>query len=250
VRRALYVGCGLQLWLFAVVTLAAETQVAVAANFAAPMQQIAALFERDTGHTVKLAFGSTGAFYAQIRNAAPFDVLLSADAATPMRLEGEGSAVLASRFTYAVGHLVLWSARRDAVDERGDILRSGKLERLAIANPKLAPYGAAALQVLEHMGAPGALHSKWVQGENIAQTYQFVASGNVDVGFVALSQVYAQGRIKAGSGWIVPQSLHDPIRQDAVLLLHGKGNPAALALMRFMRSDAARQVIAQHGYGF
>jgi len=248
VRRVLIVGCGL--WLFATLSLAAETQVAVAANLAAPMRQIATLFERDTGHTARLAFGSTGGFYAQIRNGAPFDVLLAADAATPMRLEGEGAAVPASRFTYAVGRLVLWSARRDVVDDRGEILRSAKVGRLAIANPKLAPYGAAAVQALDRLGIAGALRDKWVQGENIAQTYQFVASGNADIGFVALSQVVAQGQIKAGSGWIVPETLHDPIRQDAVLLSRGKDNPAALALMRFLRSDTARQLIAEHGYGF
>jgi len=224
--------------------------VAVAANFAAPMRQIAAVFERDTGHQARLAFGSTGGFYAQIRNAAPFDILLAADAATPARLEAEDLALPSSRFTYAVGRLVLWSARRDVVDARGEILRSGSLSRLAIANPKLAPYGVAAVQVLERLGIEGALRDRWVRGENIAQTYQFVASGNVEVGFVALSQVVAEGRIKSGSGWIVPEALHDPIRQDAVLLARARDNPAALALMRFLRSDAARQVIAQHGYGF
>jgi molybdate transport system substrate-binding protein len=250
VRRARNIVCGLHLWLFAAVSLAAEAQVAVAANFAAPMRQIAALFERDTGHQARLAFGSTGGFYAQIRSAAPFDVLLAADAATPARLESEGLAQPASRFTYAVGRLVLWSARRDAVDASGEILRSGKPARLAIANPKLAPYGAAAVQVLERLGIEGALRERWVQGENIAQTYQFVASGNVEVGFVALSQVVVEGRIKTGSGWIVPETLHDPIRQDAVLLARAKDNPAALALMRFLRSDPARRVIASHGYGF
>jgi molybdate transport system substrate-binding protein len=243
VRRARNIVCGLHLWLFAAVSLAAEAQVAVAANFAAPMRQIAALFERDTGHQARLAFGSTGGFYAQIRSAAPFDVLLAADAATPARLESEGLAQPASRFTYAVGRLVLWSARRDAVDASGEILRSGKPARLA-------SNGAAAVQVLERLGIEGALRERWVQGENIAQTYQFVASGNVEVGFVALSQVVVEGRIKTGSGWIVPETLHDPIRQDAVLLARAKDNPAALALMRFLRSDPARRVIASHGYGF
>ena len=249
-RLALKFGLGLQGLLFAASALAAETQVAVAANFSVPMQQIAASFERETGHKAVLAFGSTGAFYAQIGNAAPFDVFLAADGTTPVRLESDGLAVPGSRFTYAVGRLALWSASADVVDDRGDILRSGKVGRLAIANPKLSPYGGAAAQVLERMGVAGALRDKWVQGENIAQTYQFVASGNVAVGFVALSQVYAQGGIKAGSGWIVPQALHDPIRQDAVLLARGKDNAAAVALMRFLRSDAARRVIADHGYGF
>jgi molybdate transport system substrate-binding protein len=247
VLRMLAGGIGL---LCAAASLAAETQVAVAANFTAPMRQIATLFERESGHKAVLAFGSTGAFQAQIRNGAPFDVLLAADSATPTRLEADGLAVPGSRFTYAVGRLAVWSALADGVDSRGDVLRSGRLDRLAIANPKLAPYGAAAVQALERLGLAAALRGKWVQGENIAQTYQFVASGNVPVGFVALSQVYAQGRLQSGSAWVVPETLHDPIRQDAALLVHGSTNPAAAALLRFLRGAAARRVIAEHGYGF
>ena len=216
-KRALQIVCALPALLFALLAAAAETQAAVAANFTAPMRQIAALFERETGHKVLLAFGSTGAFHAQIGNGAPFDLLLAADAATPARLVAEGFAQNGSGFTYAVGRLALWSARTGVVDAQGEVLKRGGFERLAIANPKLAPYGAAAVQVQERLGIAAALRDKWVQGENIAQTYQFVASGNALLGFVALSQVFGNGAIRNGSGWIVPQELHDPIRQDAVL---------------------------------
>lgn len=228
---------------------AAEVRVAVAANFTAPMKQIAESFERDTGHKTVLAFGSTGSLYAQIRNGAPFDLLLSADATTPEKLESEGLALSGSRFTYAVGKLVLWSARADAVDARGEVLRNGAIERLAVANPKLAPYGAAAMQTLERLGVAEALKPKFVQGENIAQTYQFVASGNATMGFVALSQVFRDGRIAEGSGWIVPADMHDPIRQDAVHLARAKDNPAAAELMRYLRGDAARRIVERFGYG-
>lgn len=248
-RRALTSAFGLSLLLSAALSRAAEVQVAVAANFSAPMRQIAAQFVRDSGHKALLAVGSTGAFQAQIRNGAPFEVFLSADAATPAQLEADGLAVSGSRFTYAVGRLVLWSARSGLVDARGEVLRSDQFDRIALANPKLAPYGAAAVQVLERLGVAAALRDKWVQGENIAQTHQFIASGNVALGFVALSQVFADGGIKSGSGWVVPETLHDPIRQDAVLLVRGKDNAAALALMRYLRSDAARKLIADHGYG-
>lgn len=247
--RGLKVGFGLSLLLCVALAQAADVQVAVAANFSAPMRQLAALFERETGHRALLAVGSTGALQAQIRHGAPFEVLLAADDLTPARLEAEGLAVPGSRFTYAVGRLALWSARDGVVDANGDVLRRGRFERIALANPKLAPYGAAAQQVQERLGVVAALRDKWVQGENIAQTYQFVASGNAELGFVALSQVQVDGRIQAGSGWIVPQALYDPIRQDAVLLSRGNGNTAALALLRFLRRDAARRVIVSHGYG-
>lgn len=228
---------------------AAEVQVAVASNFSAPMRQIAQAFERDTGHRALLAFGATGALYAQIRNGAPFDLLLAADAATPARLEAEGLARSGSRFTYAVGRLVLWSAQPGLVDDRGAVLKSEHVGRVAIANPKLAPYGAAAVQVMEKLGVADALRPKLVQGENIAQAHQFVASGNATLGFVALAQVFADGRLSGGSGWIVPAELHDPIRQDAVWLARAQDNPAAAELMRYLRSDAARAIIARFGYG-
>jgi molybdate transport system substrate-binding protein len=228
--------------------LAGEVSVAVAANFTAPMQVIAADFEKTTGHQMVLAFGATGTFYAQIKNGAPFDVLLAADDKTPARLEAEGGAVPGSRFTYAIGKLVLWSTHADLVDAQGEVLKRGDFKHLAIAAPKLAPYGAAAVETLEKIGLLSAIEPRFVQGENIAQTYQFVATGNADLGFVALSQVYADGKLKSGSAWIVPDDLHRPIRQDAVLLARARDNVAAIALIDYLRSDAARAVIRSFGY--
>lgn len=227
---------------------AGEVQVAVAANFTAPMKLIAAEFERSSGHKALLSFGGTGKFYAQIRNGAPFEILLAADAETPRRLEQEGLGVAGSSITYAVGKLALWSADAGLVDAKGEVLTSGNYRHIAIASPKLAPYGAAAQQVLERLGLTTALAPKIVQGENIAQTYQFIKSGNAELGFVALSQVYAQGAVKEGSAWIVPAALYSPIRQDVVLLVKGKDNPAAAALLQFMRSEQAQAVIKSFGY--
>lgn len=227
---------------------AAEVSVAVAANFTAPMQKIAAAFEQDTGHKALLAFGSTGKFYAQIKNGAPFQVLLSADDETPARLEREGSGPAGTRFTYAIGKLVLWSRQPGVVDDKGEVLKRGGFERLALADPKLAPYGAAAVEVLNGLGLLPALAPRFVQGENIAQTYQFVATGNAQLGFVALSQVMADGKLRDGSAWVVPASLHAPIRQDAIVLSAGKDNAAALALMDYLRSDKARAIIRTFGY--
>ena len=223
--------------------------VAVAANFTAPMQKIASAFEADTGHKAELSFGATGKFYAQITNGAPFQVLLSADDTTPARLEREGKAVARSRFTYAIGTLVLWSAQPGYVDAQGAVLKTGDFKHLAIANPKVAPYGAAALQVMDQLGATAAVQPRLVQGENIAQAFQFVATGNAQLGFVALSQVMADGKLTSGSAWQVPASLHDPIRQDAVLLTPGKDSTAAAALLAYLRGDKARAVIRSYGYG-
>ena len=228
--------------------LADEVQVAVAANFTAPMQKIAADFEKDTGHKAVLSFGSTGKFYAQIRNGAPFEVFLAADDETPAKLEKEGLAVGGSRFTYAIGQLALWSAKPGYVDDRGEVLKTGTFQHLAIASPRLAPYGAAAVEALNKMGLLARVEGRFVQGENIAQTYQFVSTGNAELGFVALSQVYADGRLKVGSAWIVPASLHGPIRQDAEVLSTGKDNPAAAALVKYLKSDKARAVIKSYGY--
>jgi molybdate transport system substrate-binding protein len=227
---------------------AAEVRVAVAANFTAPMQAIAAGFEQATGHRAKLAFGSTGKFYAQIKHGAPFDVFFAADDETPARLEQEGAAMAGSRFTYSIGRLALWSSKRGYVDAAGAVLKQGAFRHLAIANPKLAPYGAAAVETLEKLGLLAALQPKYVQGENIAQTFQFVSTGNAELGFVALSQVFEGGRLKRGSAWRVPSALHAPIRQDAVILGRGKDNPAALALMKYMKEDRARAIIRAHGY--
>ncbi len=228
--------------------LADQVQVAVAANFAAPMQKIAADFERDTGHKAVLAFGSTGKFYSQVKNGAPFEVLLAADDETPAKMEQEGLAVSGSRFTYAIGRLVLWSAQPGVVDAKGAVLKKGGFAHLALANPKLAPYGAAAMETMARLGVNDSLQSKFVQGENIAQTYQFVQSGNAELGFVALSQVYKDGKVTGGSAWIVPADLYSPIRQDAAVLANGKGKPAAEALMKYIKGDKAKATIKSFGY--
>ena len=228
--------------------MAAEAVVAVAANFTAPMKVIAQHFEQDTGHKAMLAFGSTGQFYAQIRNGAPFSILLAADDATPAKLESEGLGVSGTRFTYATGRLVLWSKKAKLVDDQGAILKAGDFDKIAIANPKLAPYGAAAMQVIEKLGLRAVLKTKLIEGSNISQTFQFVASENASLGFVALAQVFEGGRIKEGSGWMVPSNMHSPIQQDAILLHAGAGNPAALALMNYLRSDKAKAVMRSFGY--
>jgi molybdate transport system substrate-binding protein len=209
---------------------------------------IAQAFEQETGHKTIVSFGSTGNFYAQIKNGAPFQVLLAADDETPNKLDSEGLSVRGSQFTYAIGTLVLWSKQAGLVDENAAVLQSGKFQRIAIANPKLAPYGAAAVQTMTRLGVLKDLQAKWVQGENIAQTYQFVATENAQLGFVALSQVIVDGKIAQGSSWIVPGDLHSPIRQDAVLLKPGADQPAAIALMRYLRSERARAVIGSFGY--
>ena len=229
--------------------LADELQVAVAANFTAPMQTIAADFEKTTGHKTVLSFGATGQLYAQIKNGAPFDLLLAADAATPAKLEAEGLALAGSHYTYAIGRLLLWSAQTNFVDDQGAILKQGRFEHIAVAAPKLAPYGAAAIETLTKLDLLPALQSKFVQGENIAQTYQFVRSGNAALGFIALSQVYENGKMKSGSGWVVPANLYSPIRQDAVVLSKGQNNPAARAFMTFLHTDPAKAVIQFYGYG-
>jgi molybdate transport system substrate-binding protein len=235
----------LGLWLSAD---ASEVRVAVASNFTAPMKVLAREFEQATGHKTALSFGATGQFYAQIKNGAPFDVLLSADDTTPARLAQEGLAQAESRFTYAIGRLVLWSRRPDLVDREGTVLRTSRFQRLAIANPKLAPYGAAAMEVLNSMGLAVTLAPKIVEGANISQAYQFVASENAELGFVALSQVLEHGKMREGSGWVVPSNLHAPIQQDAILLSRGQDQEAAKALMNFLRSERAREVITSFGY--
>lgn len=227
---------------------AAEVLVAVASNFTAPMQAIAAEFARDTGHQARLAFGSSGKFYAQITHGAPFQVFLSADDEKPARLDQEGLSVPGSRFTYAIGTLVLWSAKPGYVDAKGDVLKRGQFHKLALANPKLAPYGVAAFEVLDGLGLKSTLEPRFVQGENIAQTWQFVGTGNAELGFVALSQVMRDGKVTTGSAWIVPASLHTPIRQDAVILAGGKGSAAAAALVKYLKSEKAKAIIRSYGY--
>ena len=227
---------------------AEELIIAVASNFTAPMQEIAQTFEAQSGHKVQLAFGSSGKLYAQIRHGAPFQALFSADQQIPARLEAEGYAVADSRFTYAEGKLVLWSPHADAVDPSGAVLAQGAFRRLALANPRLAPYGAAAQQALEALGLLNDTRTKWVQGENISQTYQFVATGNAELGLIALSQVMRDGKLIRGSSWIVPPSLYAPIKQDAVILQNGKNSQALRDFWQFLHSDSVQQRIASFGY--
>jgi len=236
--------CVLLAWL-APGAQAAQLRVAVAANFMAPMEKIAAAFERESGHRLLLSFGSTGRFYAQIRNGAPFDVFLAADEETPARLEKEGRAVAGSRMVYATGRLVLWSREAGRVDSRGEVLRRSGMGPLAVADAKLSPYGRAAQQVLQQLGLWEDWRGRLVQGESIAQAHQYVASGNAALGLVALAQVMEGGRMSQGSGWVVPAQLHAPIRQEAVLLQRSQ---AAEALMRFLKSEAARAIVRGHGY--
>lgn len=225
-----------------------EVQVAVAANFTAPMQQIAALFEKETGHKALLSFGATGKFYAQISNGAPFEILLAADDETPARLEKEGLGVAGSRFTYAIGKLALWSANPELIDAKGEILKTGNFRHLALANPKTAPYGAAAIESMTRLGVLNKLQERFVQGENISQTQQFIVTGAAELGFVALSQVARDGKLTAGSAWIVPADHYQPIRQDALMLAKGKDKAASVALLGYLKGDKARAVIRSFGY--
>ncbi|MCL9800442.1 molybdate ABC transporter substrate-binding protein [Pseudomonas sp. AKS31] len=234
---------------FAIGTVQAdEVQVAVAANFTAPIQAITADFEKDTGHKLVAAYGATGQFYTQIKNGAPFEVFLSADDTTPEKLEKEGDTVKGSRFTYAIGTLALWSAKAGYVDAQGEVLKNNEYQHLSIANPKAAPYGLAATQVLEKLKLTDATKAKIVEGQNITQAYQFVSTGNAELGFVALSQIYKDGKVSSGSAWIVPASMHDPIKQDAVILNKGKDNAAAKALVEYLKGPKAAAVIKSYGY--
>ena len=229
-------------------TAQAETAlVAVASNFTKPMNEIAAEFEKTTGHSVKLSFGSSSKFVAQIENTAPFEVFLSADDKSPAKLTEQGLAVGDSRFTYAIGKLVLWSTKANFIDKDGEILSKGGFKHIALADPKLAPYGAAAVDVLKNKGLLEKLQPLFVLGENISQTQQFVSTGNAELGFVALSQVLDDGKI-SGSAWQVPDHLYKPIRQDAVLLKKGEGNPAATALLHYLKSPEAKAIIKKYGY--
>jgi len=225
-----------------------EVQVAVAANFTAPIQAIAADFEKDTGHKLVAAYGATGQFYTQIKNGAPFEVFLSADDTTPQKLEAEGDTVKGSRFTYAVGTLALWSAKEGYVDDKGAVLKTNAYQHLSIANPKAAPYGLAATQVLAKLDLTDATKAKIVEGQSITQAYQFISTGNAELGFVALSQIYKDGKLTSGSAWIVPADLHDPIKQDAVILNKGKDNAAAKALIEYLKGPKAAAVIKSYGY--
>lgn len=229
--------------------LADEVQVAVAANFTAPIDEIGKAFNKATGHQLKVSTGASGKFYAQIKNGAPFQVFLSADEEKPAQLEKDGLAVQGSRFTYAIGKLVLWSADPAVVDAKGQVLVKNQFNKLAIANPKTAPYGEAAMETLGALKLKSLLEPKMVMGENISQTYQFVATGNAEIGFVALSQVTKDNKIASGSAWVVPEKLYSPIRQDAVLLVNGKDSAAARQLLIFLKGAEATKVIKSYGYG-
>lgn len=239
-------GVGAFLWLVATATLAIELRVAVASNFAVTLQELVEIFESQTGQEVTVVPGSTGKHYAQIRNGAPFDVFMAADARHPKQLEADGLAVAGIRMTYARGALVLWSPDETLIDDRGEVLTRGGFRFLGMANPDLAPYGAAAREVLEKLGLWRGLESRIVRGENIGQAFQFVATGAAELGFVALSQITEDGdRMTAGSHWRVPQNLYTPIDQQAVLL---SDLPVAREFLGFLGSAEARAVIRRDGY--
>lgn len=222
-----------------------EIRVAVATNFVTTLQALASRFETETGHKITLASGSTGKHYAQIKHGAPFDLFFAADERRPALLEKEGIAVPGTRFTYAQGRLVLWGPDENLVDTNGHVLTTNNFRKLAIANPKLAPYGLAAREVLQARGLWKKLQPRLVRGENIGQTYQFVRTGNAQLGFVAAAQVFATDEKASGSYWEPPQSLYTPIIQQAVLI---KDTPTARAFIAFVKTDAARALIQQHGY--
>ncbi len=242
-------------WVLTLVTVtpvhAVEVRLAVASNFRAPMQALIVEFEEMSGHKAKASYGSSGKLYAQITHGAPFDIFFSADKSKPAALLAAGLVVPSSEFTYAVGALALWSASSKTITDGAGALKKGMFNKVAMANPKLAPYGIAALQVLDSLGLQELTRPKWVQGESIAQTFQFVSSGNAELGFVArsqLSQLSRAGQLKAGAVWYIPQSLYSPVQQDAVLLLRGARNPAAKALLNFIKSPAAKVIIESYGY--
>ncbi len=224
---------------------AAQASIAVAANFTAPAVEIGELFSELTGHEAVFSFGSTGQLYAQITQGAPIEVFLAADQARPAKAIEDGLAVPGSRFTYATGKIVLFS-EDDSLVTGEATLRAGEFAKVAIANPKTAPYGAAAVETMRALGVYEALKGKIVRGNNIAQAFQFVETGNAEIGFVALSQIAAQ---ESGSRWIVPEDLYSEIAQDAVLLKRGKDNEAARAFITFLKGPDARAVKEKYGYG-
>ena len=229
-------------------TQAAEVKLAIAANFTKPMQDLAPVYEKMTGDKLVMSFGATGALYAQIKNGAPFDILLSADDKATVRAVTEGLGVEGSTFTYAIGKLVLWSKQEDFVKD-AKVLESAKVQKLAVADPKLAPYGVAAEETLRHLGLYEKLQPKFVIGGNIGKTYQFVSSENAQVGFIALSQCYKNGKFTEGSGWIVPAEYYNPIMQDGVLLTNGQNKEAAKKFIDFLKSSPeADKVREAFGY--
>lgn len=223
---------------------AGTLNVAVASNFTDAANEIAQAFATSGVHQAILSFGATGQLYTQIVQGAPFEVLLAADDIRPSQAVTDGLGVSGSVFTYAIGRLALYSTVQDVA--HGDqVLQAGSFDHIAIANPETAPYGKAAVQTMQALGVIEALQSKIVQGQNIGQAYQFIASGNAELGFVSLGQI---SQAAAGTSWIVPQEFYEPIRQDAVLLKSGADNPAALAFLEFLRSDEALAIIEKYGY--
>jgi molybdate transport system substrate-binding protein len=237
----------LSVLMFSVSSHAGEVRAAVAANFTGPAKLIAEQFQADTGHSVKLSYGSTGKFYSQIKAGAPFDVFLAADDTTPEKVAKDGLGDSANRFTYAIGTLVLWSRKPGYVDDKGHVLQ-GKFDKLAIANPRLAPYGVAAQETLEGLGLWNGVKDRIVMGENITQTWQFAGTGNADLAFVALSQTIKDGKTIEGSQWVVPKHLYTPIRQDAIILNSVQDKAAAEAFMKYMKSSRATAIIKSFGY--
>ena len=225
---------------------AEELLIAVASNFMLPMQDIVEAFEADTGHEITVSYGSSGRLYAQIVNGAPYQLFFSADQEKPQALVKEGLAKEGNRLTYAVGTLFLWWLESDK--DITEALDSGSLERIAIANPRLAPYGQAAMQVLESLGLNEQYENRLVMGESVSQVYQFVATGNVDAGFIALSQIIQFDKPLLGTGWIIPEPLHEPIYQDVVLLNNAENNLAATEFLEFMRGEQAKTIIDRFGY--
>lgn len=228
-----------------------EITLAVASNFAVPVKKIITDFEQSTPHKVRLILGSSGKLFAQIIHGAPYDIFLSADQTKPARLETDGRAI--ERFTYAIGGLALWSSQANYILAGADILKAGKFRKIALANPKLAPYGVAARDTLQALDLYEALSKKFITGENIAQTYHFISSGNAELGFIALSQLRSMAQLQSitannGSFWIIPEELYTPIAQDAVLLKKAAHNPAALAFMAYLRSEGAKNILLRYGY--
>ncbi len=229
---------------------AAEVNVAVAANFTAPMKDIAVMYEKATGDKILASYGATGAFYAQIKNGAPYQVLFAADAKTPAKIEEEGLGVKGTAKPYAFGKLVLWSVTPDFVKQDKDFILSDAVKKIAVADPKLAPYGEAAYQTMTSWRNIERAKEKFVTGDNIGKTYQFAKTANAQVGFVALSQVYKDGKFTEGSGWVIPQDLYKPIRQDSVVLNPGKDNAAVEKFMKYMAtSPDVKKLIESYGYG-
>ncbi|MSR17510.1 MAG: molybdate ABC transporter substrate-binding protein [Methylococcaceae bacterium] len=239
------------LFLIASLSYADTTLVVVASDFIKPMTEIAAEFEKATSHTAKLSFGSSGKAFAQIQNDAPFELYFAASEQYPLELEKLGFAVKNSHFTFAIGKLVLWSQTSNFVDDKGDVLKNGTFKNLAIADPSHAPYGIFSVEVMKKLNVFEKIEPLFIQGENIAQTFQFVTTGNAELGFIAFAQVIdtQTGKIGSGSGWLVPENLHSPFNQTAVLLKKGENNPATLALIDFIKSPPALAIIKKYGFG-